>query len=107
MAGPGVAAGLKLQIPRSPAGFGPQPYFAMEFIRWKPLTDFATARKLNARQRLELMALVCDAVHHAHQRSLIHRDLKPDNILLVDETWQPKILDLGVARVTDSDAQAT
>ena len=52
------------------------------------------------------MAKVCDAVHHAHQRGLIHRDLKPGNIL-VDEAGQPKILDFGVARVTDSDAQAT
>src|SRR5262249_15954051 len=47
-----------------------------------------------------------DAVHHAHQRSLIHRDLKPSNIL-VDVTGQPKVLDFGVARVTDRDAQST
>ena len=59
---------------------------------------------MNARQRLELMAKVCDAVHHAHQRSLIHRDFKPGNII-VDETGQPKILDFGVARVTDSDTR--
>src|SRR5262249_21724582 len=49
---------------------------------------------------------IAEAVHHAHQRGLIHRDLKPGNIL-VDEGGQPKILDFGVARVTDSDAQAT
>ena len=52
------------------------------------------------------MAKVCDAVHHAHQRGIIHRDLKPGNIL-VDESGQPKILDFGVARVTDSDAKTT
>src|SRR4030095_10412797 len=87
-------------------GYGPQPYFAMEFIRGETLRDYAAKHHLNARQRLEIVVKVCDAVHHAHQRGLIHRDLKPANIL-VDENGQPKILDFGVARVTDSDAQAT
>src|SRR5580658_6773251 len=87
-------------------GFGPQPYFAMEFIRGQPLLEYAAAHKLNTRQRLELMAKICEAVHHAHQRGIIHRDLKPGNIL-VDETGQPKILDFGVARATDSDAHVT
>ena len=87
-------------------GFGPQPYFAMEFIRGQPLLEYADAHQLNTRQRLSLIAKVCDAVHHAHQRGIIHRDLKPGNIL-VDETGQPKILDFGVARATDSDARMT
>jgi serine/threonine protein kinase len=87
-------------------GAGPQPYFAMELIRGRPLQEYAEAHKLNTRERLALMAKVCDAVDHAHQRSVIHRDLKPGNIL-VDETGQPKILDFGVARVTGSDAQPT
>ena len=88
------------------AGYGPQPYFAMELVRGQALGDYAASRQLNTRQRLELMVKICEAVHHAHQRGLIHRDLKPGNIL-VDETGQPKILDFGVARITDSDAQAT
>jgi len=85
-------------------GFGPQPYLAMEFIRGLPLRQYAEVHQLNARQRLMLMVKVCEAVHHAHQRGLIHRDLKPSNIL-VDETGQPKILDFGVARVTQADGQ--
>jgi tetratricopeptide (TPR) repeat protein/predicted Ser/Thr protein kinase len=86
--------------------FGQQPYFAMEFIRGVPLPEYAESHRLSTRQRLELLAKVSDAVEHAHQRGIIHRDLKPGNIL-VDETGQPKILDFGVARVTDSDLQAT
>jgi eukaryotic-like serine/threonine-protein kinase len=87
-------------------GFGVQPFFAMELIHGKPLVEYADEQKLNMRQRLELMIQICDAVHHAHQRGIIHRDLKPSNIL-VDEAGQPKILDFGLARATDSDAQAT
>jgi eukaryotic-like serine/threonine-protein kinase len=87
-------------------GFGPQPYFAMELIRGPSLQDYAKANSLNTRQRLALMVKICEAVNHAHLRGLIHRDLKPDNIL-VDETGQPKVLDFGVARVTAGDEHAT
>lgn len=87
-------------------GNGPQPYFAMEYIDGLPLTAYAQAQLLGNRQRLELMAKVCEAVHHAHQKGVIHRDLKPGNIL-VDESGQPKVLDFGIARVTDADLRRT
>jgi serine/threonine protein kinase/Flp pilus assembly protein TadD len=87
-------------------GSGLQPYFAMEYIHGQMLGEYASNHDLNTRQRLELMAKICEAVHHAHQRGLIHRDLKPSNII-VDESGQPKILDFGVARMIDNDANAS
>ncbi len=63
-------------------GFGPQPYFAMEFILGETLRNYAAAHALDSRERLELVARICDAVQHAHGRGLIHRDLKPANILV-------------------------
>jgi hypothetical protein len=87
-------------------GFGPQPHFAMEFILGETLRNYAAAHALDTRERLELVARICDAVQHAHGRGLIHRDLKPANIL-VDRTGQPKILDFGVARLADDHTQRT
>jgi serine/threonine protein kinase/Flp pilus assembly protein TadD len=87
-------------------GAGVQPYFAMEFIDGATLTEFVNAEDFSSRQRLAMLASVCDAVEHAHQRGVIHRDLKPGNIL-VDSAGQPKVLDFGVARATDSDLQTT
>jgi tetratricopeptide (TPR) repeat protein len=86
--------------------FGLLPFFAMELVDGVPLTRFAVERGLSTSERIELLAKVCDAVHHAHQNGVIHRDLKPANIL-VREDGQPKVLDFGIARVTDADIQAT
>ena len=101
---PGIAQIYEAGIAEN--GIGAQPYFAMEFVCGQPLLEYADTHQLSARQRLELIARVCEGVQHAHQRGIIHRDLKPGNIF-VDETGQPKILDFGVARVTDSDARIT
>jgi serine/threonine protein kinase len=87
-------------------GQGVQPYFAMELIRGRPLLEYADEKELGTRQRLELLVKVCDAVQYAHHKGVIHRDLKPDNIL-VDDFGEPKILDFGVARATGSDIQVT
>ncbi len=87
-------------------GQGPQPFFAMELVQGQPLLDYVHIRKLALRARLELLAKICDAVEHAHQKGVVHRDLKPANIL-VDATGQPKILDFGVARVTDADIRTS
>ena len=87
-------------------GQGAQPFFAMEFVEGRSLTQYAHSRQLTIRDRIELLAKICDAVQHAHQKGVIHRDLKPGNIL-VDETGQPKILDFGVARATDADIRTT
>ncbi|MHC4064885.1 MAG: protein kinase domain-containing protein, partial [Planctomycetota bacterium] len=87
-------------------GQGAQPYFAMELVKGRALIEYADAKGLATRQRLELMVKICDTVQYAHHKGVIHRDLKPDNIL-VDDFGEPKILDFGVARATDSDIQVT
>jgi WD40 repeat protein/predicted Ser/Thr protein kinase len=87
-------------------GEGAQPYFAMEYIHGRPLIEGANAEKLGIRERLALLVKICKAVWHAHQQGVIHRDLKPDNIL-IDDQGEPKILDFGIARATDSDIQTT
>ncbi len=86
------------------SGEGGVPFFAMELVHGRPLLEYAEAHALGTRARLELIARVCDALHHAHQKGVVHRDLKPANIL-VEELGQPKVLDFGVARATDVDVQ--
>ncbi|MCH7995721.1 MAG: serine/threonine protein kinase, partial [Planctomycetes bacterium] len=83
-------------------GFGPQPFFAMEFVHGVPLQAYVDSNRLSLRSRLELMIKVCQGVQHAHQKGVIHRDLKPGNIL-VDESGQPKILDFGIALLAGRD----
>ena len=83
-----------------------RPYFAMELIEGAPLTDFVRRAKLGTRQRLELLARIADAVQHAHLQGVVHRDLKPGNIL-VEQDGTPRLLDFGVAKLTTPDARLT
>ena len=83
-----------------------QPFFAMELVEGRPLLEHADEAGLSVRERLGLVARICDAVEHAHQKGIVHRDLKPSNIL-VDRSGAPRVLDFGVARATDSDVSVT
>ena len=79
-----------------------RPYFVMELVKGVPITQFCDEGRLTARQRLELFVPVCQAVQHAHQKGIIHRDIKPTNILVAmyDDCPVPKIIDFGVAKAT-------
>lgn len=79
------------------------PFFAMELVRGDTLLDFIRHRNLPIPARLALFASICDAVDHAHRHGVIHRDLKPGNIL-VDEQARPKVLDFGVARAEGAES---
>lgn len=86
---------------------GESPFFAMEYIPGaRGLVEYAQKRNLSIKDRLELFQKICEAVHHGHQKGVIHRDLKPDNIL-VDNQGEPKVIDFGVARATDADLAVT
>jgi len=74
------------------------PYFALEFVEdARDVVSYASG--LDPRERLRLMARICDAVHHGHQKGVVHRDLKPGNVL-VDGSGRVKIIDFGIARAT-------
>ncbi|MBC7835401.1 MAG: protein kinase [Phycisphaerales bacterium] len=103
---PGIAQIFEAGAAEVEPGWGQQPFIAMELVKGVPLTEFAQKRGLGTRDRMELLLKVCDAVEHAHQRGVIHRDLKPGNIL-IDDAGQPKVLDFGVARAADADLQVT
>jgi serine/threonine protein kinase len=74
------------------------PYFVMELIEGEPIDEYSNQKSLGVKERLQLFLRVCSAVQYAHQRLIIHRDIKPGNILITEE-GVPKLLDFGIAKL--------
>ena len=78
------------------------PYLVMEYIEGEPITDYADHRQLSIPERLALFRTVCSTVEYAHQNLVVHRDLKPNNILVTPD-GAPKLLDFGIAKLLAAD----
>jgi serine/threonine protein kinase len=79
-----------------------RPYFVMELVDGEPITAYCSRNRLTLPQRLQLFDQVCAAVQHAHTKGVIHRDLKPNNVLVSTQDDQPlaKVIDFGIAKAT-------
>jgi serine/threonine protein kinase/tetratricopeptide (TPR) repeat protein len=80
-----------------------RPYFVMELVQGEPITAYADRASLSISERLELFVQVCQAVQHAHTKGVIHRDIKPGNVLVAAQDGRPhaKVIDFGIAKATD------
>ena len=80
-----------------------RPYFVMELVHGVPMTKYCDDNRLTLQQRLELFIPVCQAIQHAHHKGVIHRDIKPGNILVTmyDDKPVPKVIDFGVAKAVE------
>ncbi|MGQ0720947.1 MAG: protein kinase domain-containing protein [Candidatus Eiseniibacteriota bacterium] len=83
-----------------------RPYFVMEYVPGEPITTFCDRERLRIPERLELFLEVCDAIQHAHHKSVIHRDIKPSNVLVAlrDGVPAPKVIDFGIVKATTAGA---
>ena len=75
-----------------------RPYFVMEYVEGEPIDEYCDRMELSTEQRLGLFQKVCAAVHHAHQNLVVHRDIKPHNIM-VDVHGEPKLMDFGIVKL--------
>ena len=77
------------------------PYFVMEYVPGEPITEYCDRVQLSLRSRLQLFRRVCDAIHHAHQKGILHRDIKPQNVLVDASGSVPvvKVIDFGLAKI--------
>ncbi|HVS54166.1 MAG TPA: tetratricopeptide repeat protein [Opitutaceae bacterium] len=79
-----------------------RPFFVMELVRGVPITKYCDEANLSTAARLELFTSVCHAIQHAHQKGIVHRDVKPSNILVTLHDGEPvaKVIDFGIAKAT-------
>jgi len=79
-----------------------RPYFVMELVKGDPITTYCDRHNLNISERLGVFVQVCHAVQHAHSKGVIHRDIKPGNVLVATQDGRPhaKVIDFGIAKAT-------